>query len=55
MAAKDQLLYYNLRARAEAIRMLYALAGKEFEDKRFSPEEWPALKPCKFVVKRKYL
>lgn len=41
----DQLLYFNLRARGEAIRMLYVVAGKEFEDKTYTIEEWPKHKP----------
>lgn len=41
----DQLAYFDLRARGEAIRMIYAVAGKEFEDKRVSSEEWLTLKP----------
>ena len=44
-AQKDKLLYFDGRARAEAIRMLYAVAEKEFEDVRVMGESWTAAKP----------
>ena len=44
---KDTLVYYPARIRAEAIRMLYAMAGKEFEDVRVFGEAWEATKPGK--------
>ncbi|XP_067942462.1 glutathione S-transferase 1-like [Watersipora subatra] len=44
MAAKDRLTYFNVYARGEPTRILYALAGKEFEDKRIELEQWPAAK-----------
>jgi len=36
--SKDKLVYFNLRARAEATRMLYKVAEKEFVDHRFGYE-----------------
>ena len=45
MAQQDHLLYFNIRARAEPIRMLYAIAEKELNDERINPEDWPARKP----------
>ena len=45
-----KLTYFNIRARAEVTRMLFTMAGVEFEDKRFdfgSPD-WPAFKPSVF-------
>jgi len=37
----DKLVYFNLRARAEPIRMLYALAGKPLNDVRVhTPVDW---------------
>jgi len=38
--------------RAELARLLFAEAGVDYEDKRFSREEWPSIKPGKFSVKR---
>ena len=43
-AQKDKLMYFPARARAEAIRMLYAVADKEFEDVRLSGESWEKYK-----------
>ena len=45
MVAKDELLYFNIYGRAEPIRMLYAVAGVDFDDKRIETSDWPALKP----------
>ena len=39
------LEYFDLRARGELIRLVFAEAGQKFEDKRFGFEEWPAHKP----------
>lgn len=45
---KFKLIYFNAKALAEPIRFLLSYGGIDFEDVRFSVEEWPALKPCKF-------
>jgi glutathione S-transferase len=42
---KYTLTYFPVRARGETARMLFALAGQEYEDKRVPLEEWPAMKP----------
>ncbi|CAJ0564184.1 unnamed protein product, partial [Mesorhabditis spiculigera] len=39
-----KLTYFGLKGRAEIARQLFALAGVEYEDKRITFEEWPALK-----------
>ncbi|KAF6039991.1 HPGDS [Bugula neritina] len=38
------LSYFNVRGRAEPIRMLFALAEVDYTDKRISHVDWPALK-----------
>lgn len=45
--SQDRLMYFGIRARAEATRMLYTLAGEKFTDERLSFEAWPAKKPGK--------
>ncbi|CAH2093198.1 unnamed protein product [Euphydryas editha] len=40
-----KVYYFQLKASAEAIRMMLAYGGQEFEDIRLSNEEWAALKP----------
>lgn len=35
-----KLIYFPLRAKAEAIRMVFAVAGVEFEDVRYTMDEW---------------
>lgn len=42
--ADDKLIYFNIRARAEAIRMLYVLAGKRVNEERIKFADWPARK-----------
>jgi glutathione S-transferase len=39
-----KLSYFNLEGLAEPIRLMFKVANVEFEDHRFSFEEWPALK-----------
>ncbi|XP_076469089.1 glutathione S-transferase-like [Babylonia areolata] len=40
-----KLVYFNLRARGEPIRLVLEAAGKKYEDVRLSFEQWPAEKP----------
>ncbi|XP_071178737.1 glutathione S-transferase 1-like [Mytilus edulis] len=40
-----KLTYFNLRARGEVSRLLFAAACKEYEDCRITFEEWPSIKP----------
>ncbi|KAK6029903.1 hypothetical protein OSTOST_03980 [Ostertagia ostertagi] len=39
-----KLLYIPGRGLAEIIRQLFVVAGKDFEDKRITFEEWPKYK-----------
>jgi len=39
-----KLIYFNFRGRAEAIRMLFALAGQDYEDYRFKEGEFAKTK-----------
>jgi glutathione S-transferase len=39
-----RLSYFNLRGRAEPIRILFKLANQTFDDKRIEFSEWPQLK-----------
>ena len=51
---KYKLTYFPIRGRAEPIRILFALAGVEFEDIRVGPKEWftelKFCEYCKYVV-----
>lgn len=40
-----KLTYFNGRGRAEVARMMFAIAGAEYEDNRISFDDWPKLKP----------
>ena len=44
-----KLTYFNVRGRAETARMLFKLAGQEFEDNRVEGETWQAMKPSKLI------
>ena len=48
-----KLIYFNARGRAELSRLILAQAGEDYEDKRVEREEWPALKPCKYMLRSK--
>jgi len=40
-----KLIYFNGRGRAEGIRLMFAAAKIDYEDKRIEREQWPELKP----------
>ena len=40
-----KLYYFNGRGTAETIRLIFAQAGVEYEDNRFTSEEWAEFKP----------
>jgi hypothetical protein len=42
-----KLTYFNLRARGELARLLFAAAGVEYEDIRLEKAQWLELKPSK--------
>lgn len=46
------LTYFNVRGRAEPIRLLFHAAGVEFEDKRLTSEEWAVMKTCEYITIR---
>jgi len=39
-----KLTYFNVRARGEPIRFIFAVAGVPYEDRRIEKADWPALK-----------
>ena len=40
-----KLTYFDLEARGELIRLIFAAAKVEYEDHRISLDEWPKYKP----------
>jgi len=40
-----KLTYFNSRGRAELCRLIFAVAGVQYEDVRLEKDHWPALKP----------
>jgi len=45
MPARFRLTYFNGRARAELIRLIFHATGEEFEDNRIDTGSWQQLKP----------
>ena len=45
---KYKVVYFDFTGRAETTRMLLHMAGQEFEDVRYSREEWPKYKDGKY-------
>jgi glutathione S-transferase len=42
---KPQITYFDIRARAEPIRLILEEAGVEYEDRQLAAAQWPAEKP----------
>ena len=40
MPTKYKLYYYSGKGRGEPVRMIFAMAGVEYEDVRFEHDEW---------------
>ena len=45
-----KVIYFDARGRAEPTRMMLAHAGQEFEDVRYTSEEWGKNKASKFSL-----
>jgi len=43
-ADKYKLTYFNVKARGEPIRLIFAAAGVEYEDFRLEKSDWPQWK-----------
>ncbi len=41
MASHYRLYYFNMRGRAEPIRLIFVAAGQKFNDHRFEMADWP--------------
>ena len=51
MPPKYRLIYFNLQARGEVARLLFALADVEYEDVRIERwTDWPKVKHSKLVL-----
>ncbi|XP_067933706.1 glutathione S-transferase 1-like isoform X3 [Watersipora subatra] len=45
MVGQMKLTYFDIKGRAEVVRLLFKLAGRDFIDCRLTMEEWAAFKP----------
>lgn len=45
---QDRLLYFNQKAKGEAIRMLHALADKPLTDEVIEKKVWPVVKSSEY-------
>lgn len=48
-----KLRYFNVKGRAESVRTLFAYGGIEYEDIRFTKEEWPEIKPSEYIISKR--
>lgn len=46
---KYKLTYFDLRGRAEPTRLLFIVAGVQFEDERIGQEQWKVIKHSKYM------
>ncbi|XP_067942666.1 glutathione S-transferase 3-like [Watersipora subatra] len=44
MAEQNKMIYFDMRARGETIRMLHALAGEKLAEDRLDASKWPQIK-----------
>jgi len=45
-----KLTYFQMRGRAEIVRLVFAAAGVQYEDHRIDMSQWPSIKPSKSAV-----
>lgn len=45
-----KLFYFNVKALAEPIRFILSYGKVDFEDIRYTHEEWPKYKDCKLLI-----
>ena len=50
MAPQYKLSYFDVRALAEPIRLLFAFQGIEYTDDRVQRDNWPAIKDSKYKI-----
>ena len=55
MPPKYKLTYFDIRARAEMTRLMFAAANVPYEDARYVFKDWAELKPSKCSVLLIYL
>ena len=49
--SKYKLTYFDMRARGEIVRLVFAAAGVQYEDNRVAMDQWPTLKPSQFCFR----
>ena len=47
MSETYKLIYFGIKGRGEAARIMFSVAGQQFEDSRIDFADWGALKPSK--------
>lgn len=55
MAPNYKLHYFNGKGASEPIRFLLSYLGEEFEDNRYTFEEWPAIKPSMYTLECEFI
>lgn len=54
MAPTIKITYFDITGKAELLRLILSAGNMDFEDIRIKKEDWPALKPSKWIITKTF-